>query len=82
MEEKKNEKMQLTREDMQNATGGDGYFVWKEGGGYEYWFACSYCGEYRELFGTGTFGVRTGIHLEGTFVCPKCGWHRNYDIDL
>ena len=44
--------------------------------------SCSCCGGYEEYMASGTFGERLGIHSEGTFVCPKCGWHRDYVLNL
>ena len=77
-----NNMKEISLNEMEKATGGDGYFVWLPDGKYEYWFICSYCGGYEEYMASGTFGERLGIHSEGTFVCPKCGWHRDYVLDL
>ena len=46
-----NNMKEISLNEMEKATGGDGYFVWLPDGKYEYWFICSYCSGYEELYG-------------------------------
>ena len=71
-------KKEMNREELNHVSGGDGYIVDLENGDYEYWFMCSYCLDYKELILRGNSHKYPPTHIEGTFVCPKCGWKRKY----
>lgn len=71
---------ELTDSELTEVSGGGERFVPKPGGGFEYWYICGACGQHRELILSGPRGFNG--YIEGTYVCPKCGWTRNYSLHV
>ena len=74
------EENKLCTDDLKEVSGGWGYTEDTENGGKEFWFQCSRCLEYEEFI--------TGVprdydwDMQGTFKCPKCGWKRDWTIQV
>ena len=65
--------------ELEEVVGGYGRVVDKGDGYYEFWFQCSCCGDYAELISKGHESI--WCTETGTFVCPKCGWKKDYTLE-
>ena len=68
----------ISQDELKDVTGGYGRLVDQGNGNYEYWFYCSACCDYRELIQTGNTKIE--MSMTGTFVCPKCGWTKDFKL--
>lgn len=70
----------MTDNEHNEVSAGIEYVVRKEDRRLEYWYACSACGEYKELIYSGRGGVQT--HLKGEITCPKCGFTGSFSVHV
>lgn len=75
-----NEMELLSDDELADVSGGWGQIEWEENGDWEYYFVCSACHETKEFITSGNLYKDLPRTIQGVFVCPKCGWSRNFKL--